>query len=74
MADTTILQWIQPDSLYGTLIRYNILVASSDNASLATVKATTMELTFDLNILDISQGTYYVWVSTYNNLYCTNTH
>ena len=64
MADTTILQWIQPDSLYGTLSHYNILVASSDDASLATVKATTMELTFDLNTLDISQGTYYVWVSS----------
>ena len=60
---TSILDWEQPVNLYGTLMHYNILIATTDDPSLAEVVATTTDTTFDLNVLDnVEPGTYYVWV------------
>ncbi len=58
-----ILQWDPPAFLYGTLIRYNILVATVDDPSSATVRDTTIVTSYDLTGLDISAGVYFVWVS-----------
>ena len=60
---TSILDWKPPVNLYGTLMHYNILIATTDDPSLAEVVATTSDIMFDLNVLDnVEQGTYYVWV------------
>ena len=58
-----ILQWSPPTFLYGTLTRYDILVASVDNPSEATVRDTTTETSYDLTRLDINAGVYFIFVS-----------
>ena len=60
----SILQWKQPVYLFGTLIHYNILMSTSNDTSLAKVVFMTNDTTFDLSILDIEEGSYYVWVSS----------
>ena len=61
--EPSVLQWEQPDSLYGTLQHYNILYARTDNSSLAMVADTTQDTSFDLSTLNIGDGTFYFWVS-----------
>ena len=61
--EPSVLQWEQPDSLYGTLQHYNIVYARTDNSSLAMVADTTQDTSFDLSTLNIGDGTFYFWVS-----------
>ena len=60
----SILNWEQPTNLNGIFMHYNILIATTSNSSRAEVVATTNDTTFDLSMLDIEAGTYYVWVSS----------
>ena len=58
-----ILQWSQPTFLYGTLLHYNILVATENDPLEASVISTTRNTLLTLSTLNIDHGIYYLWVS-----------
>ena len=54
--------WEKPSSVYGRIITYQLLVASSNDSSQATVYNTT-QTWYDLSQLNLHPGQYYLWVS-----------
>ena len=61
----TILMWMEPRDPYGEVTGYRILLSEFNDTSTATVRASVggSVYSYDLNQLDLSAGSYFVWVS-----------
>ena len=78
----TILMWMEPRDPYGEVTGYRILLSEFNDTSTATARASVggSVYRYDLNQLDLSAGSYFVWVSDTHSLslflylYHTHTH
>ena len=66
----TILMWMEPRDPYGEVTGYRILLSEFNDTSTATARASVggSVYRYDLNQLDLSAGSYFVWVSDTHSL------
>ena len=62
--NSPVLQWNQPAILCSSVLYYNILLATVNDSSQASIVGTPNNTSFNLTTLDIIQAAevYYVWV------------